>query len=222
MSNILKSMVLVATLSMPGAVSAATLNSLAGGGTITVDDVTFSGFTFLDIASIFGGVATDPGDIDVTGSSTATSVTLTYAFDPALALDGEEIFEFDSQFTATVAGASSRLINSISIGLADYSRSGDSFVEIGSNTPFMLVYGDATSEVLTDSGSVSPTSNVTFNFFSQGETFDAAARAGLSRFTITLGLDSGLPPAVPLPASLPLLLGGVGLMGLLSRRKRAA
>lgn len=212
-------------LAAPAAASAASLSSLTAGGGLTVGDVTFSGFGFSDLGGGFGGVAADAGAIDVTASSTATTVTLDYMLDPELMLGGFDFYEFESGFSAAVDAGSSRRFTSLRIVLADARRVGDAFIEIGSDSPNMLASLSTAGGPIDGIAALASLSSVDFDFFSQGESFESDSMASLGRFQITFGLNEAITPigaTVPLPATLPLLLGGIGLFGFVSRRKRAA
>ncbi|MEX2518511.1 MAG: PEP-CTERM sorting domain-containing protein [Paracoccaceae bacterium] len=208
-------------LAAPTGPTAAPLDLLTPGGTIIVDDVTFSGFSFLD------GVSTAPlsaNRFDVSGSSGGSSVTLTYMIDPSINVVAGEAFEFNSSFGATVGGGSTRRINSVTLRMSGFSRIGDSFIEFGSTAPFLSFSNSLAGGDAFDMASLAMLSSFDFDFFAQGESFGAGASATLSEFFVVLGFDSAFVPpvsSVPLPAALPLMLGGIGLLGFAARRRRA-
>lgn len=187
---------------------------------MNVGDVTFSNFRFFDIGDLFDGVPIDPDKVDVTGSFTPTTVRLSYRFRPKVKLGGLDYFEFESGFFAALDPSSTRLINSIGFGLTGFSRTGDAFIEIAGDSPEPIVFASTSGDMLTDVAALALLSNIDFDFDAQGESFDDMALASLHRFTVTLGMDSEI--AVPIPATLPLLLSGVSLFAFFAHRKRAA
>lgn len=229
MNKCASSIIAALCLAAPTGAAAISLGDLTDSGSFTVGDVTFSGFGFSGVY-----YPDDPPDIpipasafDVSGSWSGDTVTLTYRIDPAIAVPAEESqeSEFESAFTATLNPDSTRSFTSIAIGMTDFSRIRDSYIEFGANTPFLSLDVSKDEMIVSDMAALASASAVDFEFSSQAGAFEAVASATLREFTITLGLDSAYTPPpsdVPLPASLLMLLGGVGALGFAARRRRAA
>ena len=214
---------LIASLGLASSANATLMSSLITGGSLAQDDVTFSNFTYTDVAGPLGDREIPASDIDVTTSSTAGSVSLDMVFN-GVAM-GSDLFEIFGGFDVTVGGGLRELIG-VTMTVFGAVEDVDDFVEAGSNT----MGGSAIIEV----GSLSPQSfsfalssltSLSMEWDAQGE---AELFASLDRILITYDLSGQLPPpppppvgVVPAPGVLALIapaLLGFGLLG--ARRKR--
>jgi hypothetical protein len=211
-------------LALSGQAPAVSLSSLTAGSSITVGDVVFDSFAYEDVGGPFGDVAVSAADIDVTGSSTATTVSLLFSFDP-IALGEEEVFEISGRFSTSVSG-SSRELTGVEITLqGSVGGAAFDFIEAGSNT-----LGDSAT---IDPGTAGPvsidavlTNLTTYDLLwdLQGET-DVGSSATVNSLLVTFSLRDPNPPQpqpAPVPAALPLLLAGLIGMHFIRRRRNTA
>ena len=232
----------------PLSAQAATLSDLVSGGSLTEGDVVFDNFVFNDrfLEDFTGDPDTEtpyPGDrpvaaseIEITTSSTAGTVSLTASIDPAISIADaasptlDHIFEFLLDFTVSVAAPSSRQIVGASLGGGDLSASGDAVSEVryapggfaiaGDRLEIFEAPGFTPSSATFDTQSFAATSSILFEGSIEGNT-GPGGTAGLSTFTLTFDLvgDPPGPGVVPVPATLPLMLGALAGFGFLRRRR---
>ncbi|MGB5832183.1 MAG: VPLPA-CTERM sorting domain-containing protein [Thiohalocapsa sp.] len=198
------------------------LTSLVGGDSLAAGDVLFDDFSYTDEGGPFGDVAVSSDDIDVTGSSTATSASLLFSFDPLLQLAAEEAFEINGGFSAGIAGGLLELTG-VTLELAGSAGGGSfDFIELGSNT--------LGASATIDAGTPGPVSFGTslagltaYNLLwdLQGE-IDIDSSATVNSFEVTFDLRSLPPAAVPEPAALPLILSGLIALALHRKRRNSA
>lgn len=224
------------------------LDELFAGGTISVDDVSFSNWQ--DTLNFFYELDDSLNDvngsldltqiyvsgIDAVSTGNLNEFTLGLAFysltswDLPIVSQALEEAELEQTIDYQVSASNGTMISAVQLDLGETAlRSEDSYVEVNldSSLPFALqVYQEFIDpdldEVLTDSqvfavaqSAFDMTSNIQMGTFVPGE-------VGLYGFNVmlTVMLDNTQPPPVPAsaPASIPLILFGMGL--LIHRRKR--
>lgn len=201
------------------------LSTLTGGGSVTIADVTFDTFSYTDVGAGFGDLAVPANTIDVTASSTATTVTLLFDFDPDLQVAFDDVFEINGGFSTSVTGSSRELISvDLQLQAAVTGNIGDFvFIELGSNT-------------LADSATIDPANAGPQSFGSalanlstypllwdmQGEAGDPGTSASVNAFQVTFELHDPVQTTVPESATLPLILSGLIGMGVLGMRRNSA
>lgn len=212
----------VLTSGCAGAASC-TLAELYGGGSITINDVSFNGFTF----NFGNGLALDDEAITVAGVDETTPgvVGLTFMFDPAVAVAFDDFLEYDWNFDASINAGVREIVEAF-LGIDASDSFGDAFVEVASE-----LSDGAMSLLRVDEGGVFPSTDtvsfltalttLSFGFDIVGEAFEEDAFAEVSQFRLLLTLK-GEPPVgeVPLPAAFPLMLAGLAGLGALTRRRR--
>ena len=209
---------------------AATLTSLTAGGMLSAGGLLFDSFSFTDISDFIGlpFITFSSDDIFVTASSVGDVVTLSFDFSPSLSLTTDEAYELVGLFKATATGA---VMISVDILLGGQSLTGDS--ELGhsifdsSSLLARTVLGSGF--FATSTGSLGPAplaslSSLLFGWGSSGITKDYGSPGTLSTdgFDIVITLERDVVAVIPLPATLPLLLAGLGGFGLARRRRRSA
>jgi len=225
---------LLATLATftPAAAFSASLSDLIAGATLSEGDVVFSGFFFEDFSKtdVFPeDFEVDPASIEVTTSSTATTVTLDFAFDPAASVAPvaeTSIFEFFLDFTASVSGSARELVGvTLSSTETDMVTAAGGSVDIEysvgpftTSTNKILIF-DGGGTQLSDSTTFAATTSSVFGGFIEGEA-PVDGSATLAGYALTFDLSGTAPPpeVVPLPAGLPLMLAGLGALAWLRRR----
>jgi hypothetical protein len=231
------------------------LSSLVGGSTLTQGDVTFGGFFFDDR---FGdddtGAALDrqdptfPGDrvvaasqVDVTTTSTDSSVTLKATVDPAIGISGgtdvvELIFDFILDFNVSVSSTSSREITGVTLGLGNLFATGNAFSEVifdivdfqvpeGNDLEIFEAPQLSQTSQTSDTVALAATRFLAFRGDIEGNTRADDATAGFSTFSLTFDLEGTAPPppidgVVPVPPALPLALSAFAGFALLRRARR--
>jgi hypothetical protein len=246
--------VLATTAVMPlGATlaQATPLSTLVAGTTLIQGDVTFDGFFFDDRfgddetsglidrteSPLAGDRSVDASQIEITTSSTASSVTLTATINPAISIADEgganlpHIFDFFLDFSVSVSSTSSRVITGVTLGGGDLfaTRSGVSEVIYD-----IVGLGGLNDLEIFDAPSLSPSSQtsqsqvladlglVDFRGRIEGDT-RAGDTAGLSSYSLTFDLAGTPPPldgVVPVPPALPLALTAFAGFALLRRARR--
>ncbi len=218
---------------------AATLSDLIAGGTLTQGDVVFDNFSFMDffdsVAPFAGDRPVAASEIEVTTGSAVGSVSLTFTIDPAISIAGQDaasgfrhIFEFFLDFRASVAAPSTRVFSTVTLGGGDLFATGGGVSEViydidgvgGLNDlEIFEAPGFAPSSQSSDSFLVAGPSSLSLFGLIEGDT-GSGDTAGLSTFTLTFDLEGQEPPAIPLPASVLLLVAGLGGLGIAGRRSR--
>ena len=165
----------------------------------------------------------------MTTSSTSTTTTLSFAFDPSPFISGElTVFDFLIDFSVAVTGGSSRTLTDVTLGGGDLFAEDDAFSDVNfadaiDNPSVFVNIFEATSGGSQTSMTDDLEGVTSLNLLGRanGLTFTSIAEAGLSTFSLTFDLAGTAPPPspVPLPAGLPLLLAGLGGLALLRRRK---
>lgn len=206
---------------------------------ITVGDLTFDSFSFTDSSDITNNPNETPvsaSDINMTTSSTATTVTLTATVVPRLALAGPDgFFGFLLDFVASVAGSSERTISQVLLDGGDLSASGEGFVEAthdvfdgATDLGNLDIFEDPSASNAADQSQTSASlssgaaKSLGVEGEVEGETSEGGDTAGLGTYSLTFTLAGDPPviPVVPLPAGLSLLLGGLAAFGVLKARRR--
>jgi hypothetical protein len=232
------------------AVQATPLSSLLAGGTLVQGDVTFANFFFDDrfgddgnpILSersntpFAGDRSVAASEVDITTSSTASSVTLTATIDPGISISGAfgdfpYIFDFFLDFNVSVSAASSRKITAVTLGSGDLFATGAGVSEViydilgfqaGNDLEIFEAPGLAPSSKTSDTQSLASMSFLAFQGQIEGDT-RAGDTAGLSTFSLTFDLADAAPPpdgVVPVPPALPLALTAFAGFALLRRARR--
>ncbi|SFA78621.1 VPLPA-CTERM protein sorting domain-containing protein [Poseidonocella pacifica] len=221
-------------LSVAGiAAPAATLSSLTSGGSIVESDLIFDNFYFENFtgrAILSSPLDADPARIDITTSSTASTVSLTATMSDVSISGTEAFYNFDIWFDVAVAASSVRSITSVML-------TGDLFASAGStpgasddatsNVFYSAMPGSFDAEIFA-SPLASPASQASDGFSTiadsleldgniSGRAIRSGDTAGITSYTVTFTLEELTP--VPLPASALLLLAGMGGLGWVSRRK---
>jgi hypothetical protein len=193
-----------------------TLAELAGGGTITVNGVTFA-IPFYDD---FGAVGIDASSVVVTGSASISFVALDFSAVPSLGIAGDTFSAFDFDLTASVATGSPVTLT----GAALSAQAGDlaitdealAIVSVDIGGALLEAFDDFEfGEVLGGSTGLGAVTMVTVLGSVGLEGFSSAAAAQLSGFRLSFDID-GAP--IPVPAAFPLFLAGLGIIA--ARRRR--
>jgi hypothetical protein len=226
------------------------LSSLVAGGTLTEGDVVFGGFYFDDRfgddetgglpdsieTPLAGDRSVAASEVEITTSSTASSVTLTARIDPGVSITGgtalsPSIFEFLLDFDVSVSGTSSRTITGVTLGGGDLFATGSGVSEIIYD---ILGFGVTNDLEIFEAPAFSPSSQTSASEALAATGFLAFAgqiegdtrgsdTAGLSTFSLTFDL-AGTPPqpdgVVPVPPALPLALSAFAGFALLRRARR--
>ena len=214
---------------------AATLTSLTAGGMLSAGGLLFDSFSFTDISDFIGlpFITFSSDDIFVTASSVGAVVTLSFDFSPDIFLTTPEAYELAGLFTATATGA---VMISVDILLGGQDLFGDALLGPSiADGPMLLAQTELGSGFFAPfGGSTGPAtlanlSSFLFGWGSSGETDDLAFAGGdgpgllrTEGFDIVITLERDALPAIPLPAALPLLLVGIGGLGLARLRRRSA
>lgn len=216
-------------------VHAATLKSLVDGHILTEGDVQFKNFAFKDFdefksGPFSGDFIPDPNEITVTTSATSSTTTLKFDFDPDILVSSDgAIFAFFIDFDVAISGGSSRTLTGLTLGDGDLSATGDAFAEVlffdaetGGNLVAEIFEDTMFGSEIEGNASFDPSlSSLSLFGTIEGEAGSSDISSGLSTFALTFDLDGTRPiTPVPLPASLPLILAGLGSLVFLRRRKR--
>jgi hypothetical protein len=230
------------------------LSSLVSDGTLTEGDVVFGGFFFDDRfgddetegapdrqdASLPGDRSVASSEVEITTSSTDSSVTLTARIAPAIGISGgteaiERIFDFFLDFDVSVAAASSREITAVTLGLSDLFAQNDAFSEVvydildldaGNDLEIFEAHTLAPASQTSDSVALAATRFLAFEGQIRGNTFADNATATLSTFSLTFDLAGTSPPpppldgVIPVPPALPLAMTAFAGFALLRRARR--
>lgn len=197
------------------------LTELDAGGSIVIDDVVFDNFLLTDV----DGVGLPPAE--VTGSSTASSVTLSFDFTQNLGLfDVDDFIEYFIDFEAAIT--STRTFSGAELELFGAGGDGDAFIEVaallidGDADPLLLTASDPFfGDIVSDSGSLASVSMLTILMDIQGEVFEEDAFVEISGFSLTLDLAGDVAPEIPVPGALVLMATGLGI-GAWRRKKAVA
>jgi hypothetical protein len=229
-----------------GGAGAASLSDLVAGTTLVEGDVVFDGFFFDDRFGVdfpgdtrtetpFAGDRPVSADqIEITTSSTASTVTLTATIAPPISIMGvdastgfEHLFDFFLDFDVAISG-SARTFSGVSLGGGDLFATGTDglsevvYDEVGGAFSNLEIFEDTEGvDQSSDMRALMGLTALSLEGVIEGETETADATAGLSTFSLTFALDGDPPmPVIPTPAALPLMLGALGGLGLFARRRR--
>lgn len=160
--------------------------------------------------------------IDVTASSTATTVSLLFTLSPVLQLAADEVFEINGGFSANVTGSSRELTN-VDLELqGSVGGNAFDFIEIGSNTLADSNAIDAGTPGPVSFGSaLANLSTFALLWDLQGETGPNSS-ATVNSFQVTFDLRDPPLAMAPESAALPLLLSGLIGIDLLGMRRNRA
>jgi hypothetical protein len=219
------------SVSTGGFASAAgcTLSELFAGGSIGVGDVTFSNFAL--VASFADGVPNvDPSAAFLTGVAALGSAGFGIGFTPAPALDVvDAAIEYAFSFDAAISGSAREMVG-LSLSTAGVTRSGDASFSAAADEGAIdgiglaQIIADTLAGVdLSDDASFPAAASASFQVEFDLTVFEAGASISLSSLDFSVALD-GVPPTgvVPLPATVPMLLGGFAMLGMLRRARRTA
>jgi hypothetical protein len=205
--------------------SSCTLTELYAGGSITGGDVIFDNF-FIASGDDFGSISVNADAVSVSIVEALNSVTLQFAFDPALSASGDldfigYLFSYSADI---VAGATSSIVGAALSALdSQIAIAGDALsgVDIASGSDFMSIYKDGILGASLSDAFASPgVSSLSFDTQLSLLGFETAANASLSGFALQISLRAGTAPEVPLPAALPLFAAGLAGLGFAARRRK--
>lgn len=209
-----------------------TLEELFAGGSIAVDDVNLGSFVFDSAASDSNQISLDPANVTVSGSSTSTTATFDFVFDPVLFVfnDGD-FLDFAFDYAASIVG-SMRSITDVALSFAGFGFStafnGDfAFIEVltnlnGGANELGISVDSEFGFVESDVESMLDLSSLMLRTVIGAEAVGGTASAQVQSFRLTFTLDGSLPPMpeIPVPAAFPLMLMGLAGLGLYRRRAR--
>lgn len=199
-----------------------TLEELYAGGVITVGDVIFDSWVLNFDDS---DEEIDPSTIVVTGVEGATTASLAFVMDPAVAVDDSAPFiEYDFDFLASMSSESLRTIVGAALEILDGdigAEGGFDFFEVNAGLPSL-------STVLSLDAAGSASTASLFSVLSLLADFDFQAesdggRAFLNGFAFTLDLAGDVVVGeVPIPGAFVLMLTAMGGFGAMRRKAKRA
>lgn len=183
--------------------SSCTLTELFAGGTITINNVLFNGWDFInDLAD----VNVTENNVTIIGIDNGGTVGLSFVFNPALLVANGDELEYTFDFDVSVVAPSTREIIMGDLNLTTSVRTGDAFAEInGTLTPggFFSVGENISSSTPSASNALANLTSLSIETNIQLGAFDPGTSESLTQF------DYGFTLTIPEPTSGLLVLIGV-------------